>query len=471
MRRNRVAYHEGVKRVAIAVLGILLGVPLVAQTATAPISVQVLNQYGSPVANANVYVCAAGSSTRTPCSPLATIYSDYNLTTPIANPTQTDSMGDANFYVGTTSFPNIYVVQASPDGTNYYTWLFNGPACSLSGCTVSGTVTAQTFNATVSPYYEVNGSQLASTNLADSSNLARINAANTFTGSPQTAPIFNATTQFNVNGSQIAAANLANGVTGSGLIVLYTSPTLITPNIGVASGTSLALSGNETVGGTMGVTGKATAPVFNGTTGFQANGAAPLNHVLVGNGTYYVDSATIPSAALPNFNYQTVALNGTGQTQRPTLNFNTYFTATDSSSPAETTIGLLTAGTDGRVLTAGSAGTLNYFACGDNNGGVQWSSTACASGSGTQNDQYFVWSPTCGLSASTDSACTGTITIPTPEADTNFFVNMTVNTGGAYIYASQNGAQGTSTIPYLATCTYGCNNPLNYTITVHVHHP
>ena len=42
-------------------------------------------------------------------------------------------------------------------------------------------------------------------------NWVKLTTPNTFTGSPQTAPIFNATTQFNVNGVQIASSNLSDG--------------------------------------------------------------------------------------------------------------------------------------------------------------------------------------------------------------------------------------------------------------------
>jgi len=38
--------------------------------------------------------------------------------------------------------------------------------------------------------------------------------------------------------------------------------------------------------------------------------------------------------------YQTIASNGTARTQRPTLNFSPAFSVTDSSSPAQTTIGI-----------------------------------------------------------------------------------------------------------------------------------
>lgn len=45
--------------------------------------------------------------------------------------------------------------------------------------------------------------------------------------------------QYNVAGSQIAASNLSNGTTGSGSVALATSPTLVTPTLGVASATSI----------------------------------------------------------------------------------------------------------------------------------------------------------------------------------------------------------------------------------------
>jgi len=65
-----------------------------------PISGQVFNQYGSPVAGAQVYICSAAGSTGLPCTPPATIYQDYNLTTTTPNPTQTDANGNFSVYVG-----------------------------------------------------------------------------------------------------------------------------------------------------------------------------------------------------------------------------------------------------------------------------------------------------------------------------------------------------------------------------------
>lgn len=187
----------------------------------APISGQAVDQNGVPIPFAQVRVCSVTSS-GTPCTPTTFIYYDYNLQNVAPNPYTTDQYGNYTVYAPALAAPNLYVVQLSPASGVTWTYVQNGPYCSLSGCTFTGPVTAPYFNATQSPYYEVNGVQLASTNLLDTTNIAYINKANTFTGSPQ------------------------------------------------------------------------TAPVINATTGFQNAGAAALNHVLLGNGTEYVDSATIP---------------------------------------------------------------------------------------------------------------------------------------------------------------------------------
>ncbi len=110
--------------------------------------------------------------------------------------------------------------------------------------------------------------------------------------------------------------------------------------------------------------GLGNAGAINSQSGYLFAGAAPLNHVLLGNGTYYVDSATIPYSIItggPSLTtyYQTVALNGTAQTQRTTLNFSTVFTATDSASPAETTIGLANTGVTANTYAYPTSITVN----------------------------------------------------------------------------------------------------------------
>jgi hypothetical protein len=125
--------------------------------------------------------------------------------------------------------------------------------------------------------------------------------------------------------------------------------------------------------------GAGLSGAINANVGYLFNGSAPLNHLLVGNGSYYVDSATIPGSAL-NLFYQTVALNGTAQTQRPTLNFSSYFTATDSASPAETTIAPVTTGSETKLVTAASAGTSGDCAQWDSSGGLGAASAPCQTG-------------------------------------------------------------------------------------------
>ena len=253
----------------IIIFGLLCGLRLSAQSI--PISGQVLSQYGSPVAGAQVYICNAATSTGLPCTPTANIYQDYNLTTPVANPTITDANGDFNVYVGPVAFPNVYVVNAiaNPGGTPY-TWLYPGPSCPLSGCTFSGNVTAPIFNATMSPYYEINGVQISSSALSDAANIAFLNASNVFTGAVQTAPIWNATGSFEVNGVALASTNLSDSA-----------------NLARLDASNVFTGETNTFAAIVGTT-------VNATTGYQFDGSAASNHVLLGNGTNYVDSATIP---------------------------------------------------------------------------------------------------------------------------------------------------------------------------------
>lgn len=172
--------------------------------------------------------------------------------------------------------------------------------------------------------------------------------------------------------------NLSSGLPYYHGTVFFPSPILASPlnNALQSIAGPLSLSGYNLINvGAIGV--GTTLPawpidvengIINSSGGYLYNGAAPNNHLLCGNGTAYVDCATIPSSAISGIFYQTVDLNGTAQTQRPALNFSTAFTATDSASPARTTIGLsntvsagsctlcnLSYGADGRITAATSA--------------------------------------------------------------------------------------------------------------------
>lgn len=81
----------------------------------------------------------------------------------------------------------------------------------------------------------------------------------------------------------------------------------------------------------------------------QLNNSAPTNHILLGNGTDYVDSATFPYSSLsgvPTLTifYQTTESAGVGLPQRSRLNFNGPLTINDDAGNDSTDIGFATSG-------------------------------------------------------------------------------------------------------------------------------
>jgi len=452
-----------VKRIAALIL--LAFASLLSAQNSVPISNGVIvDQGGQPVPFATVRICSV-TSTGNPCTPTVPIYLDAGLSIPTGNPIQADQYGNYTVYGGVLAFPNMYLVQIIPASGVTYSYVVNGPSCSLAGCTLTGPITATFFNATTPPYYEINGTQVDCTMLLDCANLAKLNAANVFTGSPQTAPIFNATTQFNVNGSQIAAANLADGTTGTGPIVLQTSPNLITPNIGAASGTTLTLTGalNAQSGA---FSGNVSGAVLNANTGYTIGGLAPLNHLLVGNGTTYADSATLPSGSLPPIYFQTV-INGSHSTDSPSQD--SYLAVGTGTGMVGTHV-IGVGGTVARTVlsvnaTNGSSG-LNFdpfvvitSAAGTSGNCMQWDSVggagdagaACGSaGSGSLADPGYYVSPF-GLIFEWGSTTPGTtsntlVGIPHtfPHACFRAFVTTSSGGGGGQLYDSA-GAVCTST--------------------------
>jgi hypothetical protein len=76
----------------------------------------VLNRLGQPVAGASVTVCTSGA-TGTPCSPLASIFSDVALSQPLSNPLTSDGQGNYHFY----ALPGRYMLQISGAGVTTIT--------------------------------------------------------------------------------------------------------------------------------------------------------------------------------------------------------------------------------------------------------------------------------------------------------------------------------------------------------------
>jgi Pectate lyase superfamily protein len=92
---------------------------------------------GHPIGNATIAVCQS-TATGTPCSPLATIYTDATLSVPTQNPFQSDGIGNYHFYapagryVIQISAPQISGTQTFPD-----TILPNDPSSTGVGNNIS----------------------------------------------------------------------------------------------------------------------------------------------------------------------------------------------------------------------------------------------------------------------------------------------------------------------------------------------
>lgn len=326
-----------VKRLIIIIAAVLA--PL-GWSQSIPISGQVFNQYGSPVAGAQVYICSAAGSSGLPCSPVASIYQDYNLSTPISNPTQTDANGNFSVYVGPLAFPNTYVVNAVPQSGTTYTWLFPGPSCPLSGCTFTGNVKAPIFNATSTPYYEINGVQISSSALSDAANLAKLNASNTFTGTTQTAPVWNATSGFTVGGTALASTNLSD------------------------SANLAKLNASNTFTGATNTFAAVTGTTINATSGFQVGGTA-LSASNLSNGVSGTGAVCLASGSA-------CASSGTVSSVGITSSTSTQLTVSGSpvTSSGSITLGLNLTGTEAKLVTAAGAGTATHIAVWDSSSGI-----------------------------------------------------------------------------------------------------
>lgn len=77
----------------------------------------------------------------------------------------------------------------------------------------------------------------------------------------------------------------------------------------------------------------------------------------------------------------------------------------------------------------------------------------------------------CTTAASTDSNCTGSITISPAMATSTYIPQLTINSvsGGAFLAISITGALTTTSIPYNITCTFNCGTISTPTIYVHIH--
>ena len=115
----------------LALLCCLTSLALAANPPVAAISGIALNQFGQPLAYAQMRICSV-TSTGTPCTPPSTVYQDYALTIPIGSPT-TDQYGNYLFYAPALDYPNLYEIQISAGQGLYWTYVQNGPSSGSGG--------------------------------------------------------------------------------------------------------------------------------------------------------------------------------------------------------------------------------------------------------------------------------------------------------------------------------------------------
>ena len=313
---------------------------------------------GQPASFANVRVCTS-VAVGFPCSPLVpNTFSDVALTQSLPAAFAADVDGNYEFFLPT----GTYLIQESNALGAGYTFQYSRYEF-VNG---SGTVSSVTLTMPTN-VFAITGSPCSSVCTLDAAFLNQL--PNTVFGNPSGS---SAPPSFG-----LLIANMIPGTLNTTAIngdFSVTGNTTLTGTLGVTGATTLvnlSVTGNETVTGTLGVTGLSTFTAANATTGYQIAGTAPLNHILLGNGTNYVDSATVPGSVISGLFYQTIDLNGTPVTQRPVTNLSPLFSATDSASPAQTNVGLNAPGTGTFVATyASSPSTSVNLAAFDGNGNL-----------------------------------------------------------------------------------------------------
>lgn len=77
----------------------------------------------------------------------------------------------------------------------------------------------------------------------------------------------------------------------------------------------------------------------------------------------------------------------------------------------------------------------------------------------------------CVTAQSTDSSCTGTVTITPAYANASYFPQLTINSNnGAFLAVSVSGTLSAGSFPYTITCTFNCSVIVAPTIYVHTRH-
>jgi len=164
-----------------------------------------------------------------------------------------------------------------------------------------------------------------------------------------------------ITGAGTIAITTTVAPNGSGAILLTTSPSLITPNIGVASGTSIDLSGNVDVA----IFGPSFAPLLPTNITVRNGPTSKLDICIAGVAGNYSTSSFQGDAILRSVNGRlllqngsnnaSIILEGAGIINLPTLDWNTLPFVDGAGNLVS-----LPQGSVGQVLTAGVGGLVNW---------------------------------------------------------------------------------------------------------------
>jgi hypothetical protein len=185
------------------------------------------------------------------------------------------------------------------------------------------------------------------------SGLGSLKALGVNEATPTTGKV-NVSSGYEVAGSPLSASNLSNGVTGSGAVVLATSPTLVTPALGTpASGVATNLTGLPLATGVTGVlpsanggTGSTSFTPFNPASVAITGGT--INSTVIGNTPAAGQFTTLTTTGL--FNPQDGILGVINGGNAASGDIGEFLTATTTGVSLTTSV---TANGTSEVLTAG----------------------------------------------------------------------------------------------------------------------
>jgi hypothetical protein len=247
-------------------------------------------------------------------------------------------------------------------------------------------------------------------------------------------PIFH---PFDANGYALAGGKLYTYTAGtSTALATYTDATGATPN---ANPVVLDATGSAKVFLGVGVFYKLVLQNSLGVQQWSIDnisgtsalfGSAAANHVLLGNGSAYVDSASIPYSiisGIPALNYQSVKVNEFLAAPAAAINFSSLFTKADGTG--ETNIGLTATGSEAKVVTAVTSGVTGNCTKWLSTGGIGDSGSPCQVTATVVN--YF-WTVTgCSTGTGQPVQCSGSLLLPGAMPDANYQVFCSVNNTNA----------------------------------------